>query len=141
MRQPIGEQECRLLGEGAVIEDQKEFATADVAIEALDRVRDPGREIPEVALFDVLLEDASVLVDGREPRAAAQHVRPFGLFVPMELADGTGLQAHIASRRILTPAKSLAIGSSRMVASRAHPPFSIRTWLSANDHFIFGIEP
>jgi protease I len=33
------------------------------------------------------------------------------------------------------------IGNSRMVVPRAQPPSSIRMWLSANDHFRFGMVP
>jgi hypothetical protein len=44
-------------------------------------------------------------------------------------------------RRMLTPAMAFEIGSSRIVTSRAHPPSSMRMWLSANDHFRFGMVP
>src|SRR3712207_7984949 len=46
------------------------------ALEALDVVRDAGREVPEVALADVLEEVPALLVQARDPRAAGDHEGP-----------------------------------------------------------------
>ena len=47
----------------------------------------------------------------------------------------------LALSRMFTPAIALDAGSSRIVVWRAQPPSSRRMWLSANDHFRFGIVP
>src|SRR5438105_1861132 len=65
MGHPVAEQEGRLLGEVAVVENEQEFTA--VGLESLDRVRDSGREIPQVALADVVLEGVRILVNGRNP--------------------------------------------------------------------------
>jgi len=113
MRHPIGEQKGLLLGEVAVVKDEQKFAA--VALDSLDRVRDARRKIPEVALADVVLEGATVLVDGGDPRPAFEHVGPLGRFVPVHFPDTAGLEPHIdtgdlggdgqlARRRLPSPA-------------------------------------
>ena len=42
---------------------------------------------------------------------------------------------------MLTPAISVAIGSSRVVISRAHPPLSTRLWAIAYGNLRFGTVP
>src|SRR5262249_33487973 len=42
---------------------------------------------------------------------------------------------------MLTPAISVAMGSSRIVVCRAQPPSSRRLWLSAKDHLRLGSVP
>lgn len=42
---------------------------------------------------------------------------------------------------MFTPAIAFEIGNSRVVVWRAQPPVSNRMWLSAKDHFRFGIVP
>src|SRR5207302_5560979 len=74
MGHPVAEQEGRLLGEVAVVEDKQKLAA--FGLESLDRVRDAGREVPQVALADVILEGATILVDGGNPRPALEHVGP-----------------------------------------------------------------
>src|SRR4051794_18224800 len=64
-------------------------------------MRDAGREVPDVALGDVVDEAASVLVDRREARAAGQHVAPLGLLVPVHLAHAAGLEAHVDAGEVL----------------------------------------
>ena len=64
--QPVRDQERRLLAEIAVVEDEQELAA--VALQSLDRVGDAGREVPDVALADIVLEGVAFLVDGGDPR-------------------------------------------------------------------------
>ncbi len=62
MGEPIGEQEGLFLREVAVVEDEQELAP--VPLQSLDRVRDAGPEVPEVAFAYVILEGATALVGG-----------------------------------------------------------------------------
>jgi hypothetical protein len=91
--EPVGEQEGRVLVEVPVVEDEEELAP--VVADPLDRVRDAGREEPEVTLPDIVQERLAPPVDGGDPRAALQDVGPLGLPVEMELADGAPLQPHV----------------------------------------------
>ena len=54
--EPVADQERVVLVEVAIVEHQKEFAT--VRTEALDGMRNAGREIPEIADADVVDEIA-----------------------------------------------------------------------------------
>ena len=62
MGEPVGDRERAVLAEVAVVEDEEELAT--IALQALERVRDSGGEIPQVSLADVVLEGAALLIDG-----------------------------------------------------------------------------
>jgi hypothetical protein len=50
----IGQREGVILAEVAIVEDQQELTA--LALQALDRVRNARREIPEVPLADIVLE-------------------------------------------------------------------------------------
>ncbi len=81
-----------VLREAAVVEHQQELAAL---FQALDRMRDDRREVPQVALADVVDEGASLFVDGGDAGTPGEHVCPFGLLVPVHLTDTTGFQAHV----------------------------------------------
>ena len=67
--------------------------------------------------------------------------------VPASMYDHSACLCQCISRtpprasRMLTPASCLAIGSSRSVTCRAHPPGSRRTWASAKLNRRFGSVP
>lgn len=77
MREPVGYQECLVLREVAVVEDQQEFAI----FEHLNGMRKAGPEVPQVATPDVVDEVASALVDGGDAGTAREHESPFSLAV------------------------------------------------------------
>jgi hypothetical protein len=123
MRQPVRELKRRVRVEVAVVVDEQHLAA--VVGEALDRVRDAGREVPDVTLAHVVLEGAQLRVDGGDPRPTGDHVGPLGLSVPVQLADRAGLEPHVdggdlggdgqlADRRLPGPAAfaqaSVAVG-------------------------------
>ena len=54
-----------------------------------------GREVPDVAWVHVVNEVAPLGVNGGDAAAAGEHVAPFGLLVPVHLADTSGLEAHV----------------------------------------------
>src|SRR5207302_5555977 len=87
------EQESRLLGEVAVVENEQEFAT--VGLEPLDRVGNARREIPQIALADVILEGVCILVNGGNPSPALEHVGPLSRLVPVQLPNSAGGEPHI----------------------------------------------
>ncbi len=93
MHEPVAEEERVVLAEGAVVEDQQELAA--VGTEALDRVRQARREIPQVADAEVVHEAAALGIDDGDARVAVEHVGPLGFLVPMHLADGAGVEAHV----------------------------------------------
>ena len=93
MGEPVGDRERAVFAEVPVVEDEQELAA--VALQALDRVRDAGREVPQVPFADVVLEGAAFLVDGGDPRPALEHEGPLGRLVPVQLADPAGLEPHV----------------------------------------------
>src|SRR2546425_10645085 len=92
MGEPVGEQEGLFLREVAVVEDEQELAPA--SFQALDRVRDAGPEVPEVAFAHIVLEGATVLVNGGDPGPALEHVSPLGRLVPVQFPDAASLEPH-----------------------------------------------
>ena len=130
--EPVGDQERLVLGEVAAVEHEQEL---DAVLERLDRVRQPGREVPQVADPDVVDEQPALLIEDADTTAAGDHVGPLGLLVPVQFADPPGV------RRMFTPAISVLIGISRVVVSRAQPPLSTRLCDNANGHFRFGTVP
>jgi hypothetical protein len=58
-------------------------------------VGDARWEVPEIALGDVVDEGASGLIHRRDAGAAGDHVRPFGLLVPVHLANSAWFEAHV----------------------------------------------
>jgi hypothetical protein len=123
VREPIGEEEGLLLREVAIVEHEQELAA--IALESLNRVRDARREVPQLALADVVLKCVTVLIDGGDAGAPFELERPLGGLVPMRLQNGAALSC------MLTPASSVATGSSRAVVCRPHPPDDRCIWLSA----------
>ena len=101
--QPVAEEEGVVLVEIAVVEHQQELGA--VGAEALDRMGNAGREIPQVAHADVVDEIAPVLVDGRDARAAVEHVGPLGGLVPVQLAHAAGVEAHVHAGDVLGDAE------------------------------------
>src|SRR3981189_283024 len=133
MFEPVAEQECIVLIEVAVVEDQKELAA--IRTESLNRVRNARSEVPEIAHPHVVDKVSSLRVDGRDPRGAIQHVGPFGGLVPMELTHAA------AFRRMFTPAIFLEMPNSRTVTWRVQPPLSSRICASAIEKRRFGNVP
>ena len=111
--EPVGERERVIFAEVAVVEDEQELAA--VALKSLDRVRDAGREVPQVPFADIVLEGAAFLVDGGDPRPALEHEGPLGRLVPVQLADPAGLEPHVDQGKGLRRA---ARGSSSAATSR-----------------------
>ena len=120
--EPVAQQERVVFVEIAVVEDQQEFAA--VRTEALDRVRNAARKIPEIADADVVDEIAALRIDRGDAGSAVEHVGPFGRLVPMQFAHAAGIQAHVHAGDILGNA------SSRTVTCRVQPPDSSRMWES-----------
>jgi hypothetical protein len=52
-------------------------------------------KVPQIADADIIDEVAPILIDGREASAPIEHIGPLGLFVPVQFAYATRLQAHI----------------------------------------------
>lgn len=93
----VAEEEFRgeegvFLGEGAVVEDEEEFAAL---FEGLDAGRGSGWKESHVALFDVVDESFAVFVDGLDSSAAIEHQRPLVGFVPVQFAVGMWEKAHV----------------------------------------------
>ena len=91
--QKVRDQEGRILVEVAVVEDEQELAT--VPLESLERVGDAAREVPDVALADIVLEGMTVPVDGGDPHPALEHEPPLVRNVPVHLPDRAGLEPHV----------------------------------------------
>src|SRR5258708_19088881 len=64
-------------------------------------MRNARWEIPEIADADIVDEVVSVGIDGGDARAAVEHVSPFGGLVPMKLAKGAGIEAHVDAGDVL----------------------------------------
>ncbi len=90
---PVGDAERAELGEMPVVEDQQEMARA--GSQALQNVAVAAREIPGIA--DAEIGDVG-LAFGRDDGGAAaafDHVGPLGgERMPVQLADGAGVEAH-----------------------------------------------
>ncbi len=103
MLDPIGEQESVVLVEIAVVEHEQKFRA--VRIETLDRMRDTGPEIPQIADADVVDEIAPVGVDRGDARRAGEHVGPFGGLVPMQLTNAAGIEPHVHAGNVFGDAE------------------------------------
>ena len=93
VRQPVGGRQGVELGAGPVVERQHELGP--VGAQALQRVRQAGREVPQIAGLDVGHGRAAERVQHRDAAVAVGHDRPLGLLVPVQLADAAGRQAHV----------------------------------------------
>ena len=96
VRHPVGEEDGLVFGKVAVVEDEHELGA--VGRKSLNGVRNAGREVPEIAFFDVGYKTFSIAVDARNARAAVEHVGPLRGGVPVELADAAGGEAHVHAR-------------------------------------------
>ena len=94
VREQVGDQEGLVLREAPVIENKEELTTV---LQALDRMRNNRWEIPQIARTDIIDESASLFVDSGNASVSGDHVRPFGLFMPVHLADATWCRAHVDS--------------------------------------------
>ncbi|MNV34280.1 hypothetical protein D3C71_1256900 [compost metagenome] len=77
-----------------VVEHKQKFAAI---LKALYGMGETGREIPQIAGVDVGNEIPPVLIDRGHARAAKQHIGPFGLLMPVQLADASRGERHIDS--------------------------------------------
>ncbi len=93
MREPFRHQQGGELGSLALIEAYKELAA--VRAEPLQRMRQAGGEIPEVAFLHVGDIRSAQFVKSGDPASAVGHVGPLGKLVPVHLADATGCQPHV----------------------------------------------
>ncbi len=96
MRHRVTQQNRLGLGEIAIVEHQQEFRA--VRLEALNRMRDPAWEIPQVVLFHVSDETLTVFIDRRDPRRAVEHDRPLTCRVPMQFTNPAGREPHVHAR-------------------------------------------
>src|SRR5262249_36784976 len=82
-----------VLIEVAVIEDQQEFRA--VALETLKRVGDAAREVPDIPLFEIVLEGMTVLVGCGHPNPSFDDEAPLVWFVPVHFPYRTRLEPHV----------------------------------------------
>ena len=78
----------------AVVEEEEELAA--VSFQSLERVGEAGGEVPDVAIRDVVLESATPVINGGDPRRVAEAPRQGGScmdysFVTGRLATGGGI--------------------------------------------------
>lgn len=69
----------------AVIKNEEKLSA--IGAEALQRMRMPSGEIPEIALVEIVHETTTVGVQCCDTDSAFEHVSPLGLGMPMQLAD------------------------------------------------------
>src|SRR6266446_7780731 len=91
--EPVAQQECVVLVEVSIVENQQEFTS--VGAEALNRMWNATGKIPEVADTHVIDKVSSLGVNSGDTGGPVQHVSPFGLFVPMQLAHAAGVESHL----------------------------------------------
>lgn len=93
-------------------------------------MRYAAREVPQVALFEVIDEVAAFVVQGGDAHGAVEDIGPFGLLVPVQLADDALAQAHVdagqfigcwqfANGGLAGPASLLFCGRTMFVSARA----------------------
>src|ERR1700694_1829959 len=99
MLEPVAQQEGVVFVEIAIVKDQQEFAA--VRIEALYRVRNTLREIPEISDAYVNDEILPLSVDRGDAGGAVKHVGPFRSLVPMQFTYASGVQAHVYAGEVL----------------------------------------
>src|SRR5258706_2016749 len=91
--EPVAQQEGVVLVEVSIVENQQEFTS--VGTETLNRMGNAAREIPEIADTHLIETVSSLGVNGGDAGGPVQHVSPFGLFVPMQLAHAAGVESHL----------------------------------------------
>ena len=93
VRDPVGHQQRIEFGEFAVVEGDDKLAA--IRVQALQRMGQARREIPEIAFLHVGHLRTAHRVQNRHPAVAVGHHRPFGLLVPMKLANAAWPEAHV----------------------------------------------
>src|SRR5713226_3972218 len=91
--EPVAQQECVVLVEVSIVENQQELTS--VGAQSLNRMWNAARKIPEVADTHVIDKVSSLGVDSGDTGGPVQHVSPFGLLVPMQLAHAAGIESHL----------------------------------------------
>src|SRR5262249_8758312 len=77
----------------AVIERNDELGA--LRREALQRVRQTGREKPEVTFLDVFDAGVPLSIDGGGAASSARHEGPLGRLVPVQLTNAARRQVHV----------------------------------------------
>src|SRR5258707_6480903 len=98
MRHEFREQECTVFRKHTLIEDQEELAS--VRSQALYRMREAGREVPQVALAHVVDKDRPIRIQQRDASISVEHDGPLIGCMPMEFAKAASSQAHIDARQV-----------------------------------------
>src|SRR5579863_5482684 len=93
MFEPVADQESVVFVELAVVEHQKKLAA--VRVEALNRMRNTGSEIPKVSNAHVIDEIPALRVNGCNARGSVEHIGPLGRLVPMQLPYAAGIETHV----------------------------------------------
>lgn len=88
----LADEESSVLIKVTLVKDKQELGTV---LESLDRVRNTGREEPNVTLAKVVSKGLRVVVDGRNTDASLQDQGPFAGSVPVKLAVSVRLKLHI----------------------------------------------
>jgi hypothetical protein len=96
---PVGEQQRVEFGRHAVIEREQEFSPA--CADTLQRVRQPGREVPEIASLHILNRRPAFFVEHGNAAFAVEHDCPLGLLVPVHFADAACRKPHVHAGNIL----------------------------------------
>ena len=107
MGEHVGDRKRAIFGEHSVWKCQQEFAA--VWRQTLDRMRNAGWEIPQIAGSDIGGEVMAVVVDRGDARVAGEHEGPLGFLVPMQFTHAAGIEPHIdagdaSSRRAILAA-------------------------------------
>ena len=68
--------------------------------QSLDRVRNAGWEILEIAFIRVLYKASAVVVDRGDSGAAVEHDGPFGSSVPVQFSNSSCLRSHVYAGKI-----------------------------------------
>src|SRR5260370_1086667 len=113
---PVAQQECVVLVEITIVENQQEFAS--IGTKALDRMWNATGKIPEIADTDVIDKVSPLGVDSGDASGPIQHVGPFGLLVPMQFAHAACVQSHLHAghrfRNTKFPLRHLSIPVARL---------------------------
>src|SRR5713226_7412459 len=107
MRHPFREKECTVFRKHTLIEDQEELAS--VWLQALDRMRKAGREIPQIALAHVVDKDRPIGIQYRNAGISIEHDGPLIGCMPMQFAKASSRQAHVDARYVCG-GRQLALG-------------------------------